>query len=195
MRIAKIERNTKETRIKLRLNIDGSGISKITSGIGFLNHMLETFTKHGLFDIEAQIKGDLEVDQHHTIEDIGIVLGTAFKNALGEKKGIRRAGFFIYPMDESLAMTSIDISGRAYLKYDVSFRTKNIGDLSSELIEDFFQGFVSSIGANVHIKVYYGRSDHHKAESVFKSFAKSLCMACEINPRVKNKIPSTKGIL
>jgi imidazoleglycerol-phosphate dehydratase len=195
MRKAKIERNTKETQIKVSLNIDGSGKSKIYSGIGFLNHMLETFSKHGLFDIEADINGDLFVDQHHTVEDVGIVLGEAFKKALGDKRGIKRAGFFIYPMDESLVMTSIDISGRAYLRFDANFKTKKIGDLSSDVIEDFFHGFASALLANLHIQIYYGRSDHHKVEAIFKCLAKSLLIACEIEPRIKNKIPSTKGIL
>jgi imidazoleglycerol-phosphate dehydratase len=195
MRKSKIERSTKETQIKVSLNIDGTGKSKINSEIGFLNHMLETFAKHGLFDLDADIKGDLIVDQHHTVEDIGIVLGEAFKKALGDKKGIKRAGFFIYPMDESLVMTSLDISGRAFLKFDSTFKTKKIGDLDTDVVEDFFQGFTSALLANLHVKVHYGRSDHHKVEAIFKSLAKSLLMACEIEKRIKNKIPSTKGIL
>jgi imidazoleglycerol-phosphate dehydratase len=195
MRTAKIERSTKETSIKIQLNVDGTGKSQIVSEIGFLNHMLDTFARHGLFDLKAEIKGDLHVDQHHTLEDVGIVLGEAFKKALGEKIGIKRAGFFIYPMDESLAMTSIDLSGRSYLKFDASFKSKKIGDLTTNIIEDFFQGFSSSLGATLHIKIYYGRSDHHKLEAVFKSFAKSLSMACEIDKRNKKNIPSTKGVL
>lgn len=195
MKTTKIERNTKETQIKVDLNIYGTGKSEITSEIGFLNHMLETFSKHGLFDLKAKITGDLHVDQHHTIEDIGIVLGDAFKSALGDKRGIKRNGFCLYPMDEVLVMTALDISGRPFLKFDADFKSKMAGDLHTGVIEEFFQGFVSSLGLTLHIKVYYGRSDHHKIEAVFKSFAKSLKMAVEIEERVKNKIPSTKGVL
>jgi len=195
MRVASIERNTKETQIKVKLNIDGSGQSKIVSEIGFLNHMLETLAKHGLFDISAEIKGDIKVDQHHTIEDVGIALGNAFKNALGEKKGLKRAGFFFYPMDESLATTVIDISGRPYLKMEAKFKNRMVGDFSTEVLEDFFQGFVSSLGATLHIKVHHGRSDHHKIEAIFKALGKSLKEACEIEERSGNEIPSTKGVI
>ena len=195
MRTATVERKTKETQIKIKLNIDGSGKSRIISEIGFLNHMLETFAKHGLFDIEAKIKGDLHVDQHHTVEDTGIVLGEAFKKALGDKRGIKRAGFFIFPMDEALVMTAVDISGRPYLKMDAKFKSKKVGNLQVDLLEDFFQGFAVSLGANLHIKIYYGRSDHHKIEAMFKAFGKALKEACEIEERLKNEIPSTKGTL
>lgn len=195
MRVSNIERDTKETHIKIRLNIDGSGKSKIASEMGFFNHMLETFAKHGLFDVRAEIKGDTKVDQHHSVEDVGIGLGNAFKSALGNKKGLKRAGFFIYPMDEALVMAAIDISGRPYLKMDAKFGNKKVGDLPTELLEDFFQGFVSSLGATLHIQVYYGRSDHHKIEALFKAFGKALKEACEVEKRLKNQVPSTKGIL
>lgn len=195
MRITTIARKSKETQIKIKLNIDGSGKSKISSKIGFLNHLLETLAKHGLFNIEANIKGDIHVDQHHIVEDTGIALGAAFKKALGDKKGIKRAGFFIYPMDESLVMTAVDISGRPYLKMDADFKNKKVGEFSTDSLEDFFQGFVSSLAATLHIRVYYGRSDHHKIEAVFKAFAKSLKEACAEDKRLGNKIPSTKGIL
>ncbi len=195
MRKASIKRNTRETQIKIDLNIDGSGKSSITSEIGFLNHMLETFAKHGIFDLKVEIRGDLHVDQHHTTEDTGIVLGDAFKKALGDKRGIRRAGYFIYPMDEALAMVAIDISGRSFLKWDVEFADKKVGDLDVELLEDFFLAFANALGANLHVRVEYGRSDHHKAEAIFKALAKSMKMACEIEPRLKDDVPSTKGVL
>ncbi|MEE9168415.1 MAG: imidazoleglycerol-phosphate dehydratase HisB [bacterium] len=195
MRKASIKRNTRETQIKIDLNIDGSGKSSITSEIGFLNHMLETFAKHGIFDLKVEIRGDLHVDQHHTTEDTGIVLGDAFKKALGDKRGIRRAGYFIYPMDEALAMVAIDISGRSFLKWDVEFADKKVGDLDVELLEDFFLAFANALGANLHVRVEYGRSDHHKAEAIFKALAKSVKMACEIEPRLKDDVPSTKGVL
>lgn len=195
MRSAKVNRKTRETDIKIKINIDGAGKSRIKSQIGFLSHMLETFAKHGLFDIDAEIKGDVHVDQHHTVEDTGIVLGQAFKNGLGNKKGLRRAGFFIYPMDEALVLAAIDLSGRPYLKIDAKFKGKKIGDLYIDSLEDFFQGFVSALGANLHVKVYYGRSDHHKVEAIFKAFGRSLYQACEIERRLKGKIPSTKGQL
>jgi len=195
MRTASIKRETKETSIQMRVNIDGSGKSNITSEIGFLNHMLETFAKHAIFDLEANITGDIQVDQHHTVEDTGIALGEVIKKALGDKKGIKRAGFFVFPMDESLASVAIDISGRPFLKWNVKFRNKKIGDLSTELIEDFFLGFTTFLGANLHIMIYYGRSDHHKIEAVFKAFAKAMKTACEIDNRVYGEIPSTKGVL
>lgn len=195
MRSAKVNRKTRETDIRIKINIDGAGKSRIKSQIGFLSHMLETLAKHGLFDIDAEIKGDVHVDQHHTVEDTGIALGQAFKNGLGDKKGLRRAGFFIYPMDEVLVLVAIDLSGRPYLKMDARFRRKKIGDLYIDSLEDFFQAFVSALGANLHVKVYYGRSDHHKVEAIFKAFGRSLYQACEIDRRLKGKIPSTKGQL
>jgi imidazoleglycerol-phosphate dehydratase len=195
MRRAIVERESKETHIKVKLNIDGVGKSNITSEVGFFNHLLETFAKHGLFDIEAVLKGDIQVDQHHLVEDTGIVLGQAFKDALGNKEGIKRAGFFVYPMDESLVMVALDISGRPYLKLDARFRNKKVALFSIDSLEDFFQGFVTSLGAALHIRVYYGRSDHHKIEAIFKALGKALKEASEKDKRLKNVLPSTKGIL
>lgn len=195
MRQARVERQTKETRITMKLNIDGAGESRITTEIGFLGHMLDSFAKHGIFDLEAEIQGDLHVDQHHTVEDTGIVLGEVFKKALGEKRGIKRAGFFVYPMDESLVTAAIDISGRSFLKWKAQFRSKKAGDLSTELLEDFFLAFVQALGANLHVLVHYGRSDHHKIEAIFKAFAKAMKQACEIENRLVGEIPSTKGVL
>jgi imidazoleglycerol-phosphate dehydratase len=195
MRKATIKRNTSETQIAMTLNIDGSGKSKIDSPIGFLTHMLESFAKHAIFDLEASIRGDMHVDAHHTVEDTGIALGEALKAALGDKRGIQRAGFWMYPMDEALATVALDLSGRPFLVWDVEFVTPAIGDLPTELFEDFFLGFTNALGANLHVKVHYGRSDHHKIEAVFKALAKSLKTACTIEPRIKNDIPSTKGKL
>ncbi len=195
MRKAIVERKTKETDIIIELNIDGSGKSKISTGIKFLDHMLNLFAKHGSFDLTLKAKGDLEVDQHHTVEDVGITLGDAFKKALLDKKGINRAGYFVMPMDESLAIFSIDIGGRPYLRFDVEFKNLRIGDLDSELVHDFFQGFANNIGANIHAILQYGRTDHHRCEAVFKAFGRALAMACSANPRAKGSIPSTKGVL
>ncbi|MEZ4744639.1 MAG: imidazoleglycerol-phosphate dehydratase HisB [Calditrichia bacterium] len=195
MRKATIERNTSETQISMTLNIDGSGKNQIETPVGFLTHMLDAFAKHGIFDLTAKITGDMHVDAHHTIEDAGIVLGEVLKAALGDKRGIKRAGFWMYPMDEVLASVALDLSGRPFLVWDVDFSTPAIGDFPTELFEDFFLGFTNALAANVHVKVHYGRSDHHKIEAVFKALAKSLKTACEIEPRIKNDIPSTKGKL
>ena len=195
MRSASISRETRETRIAMTVNLDGRGESEIVSPIGFLTHMLETFARHGIFDLQANIEGDLEVDQHHTVEDCGIVLGEVFKKALGDKRGIKRAGFFIYPMDEALATVAIDISGRSFLKLEAEFSNARVGELEIELLEDFFLGFSGALGANLHIRVHYGRSDHHKIEAVFKALAKAMKSACEIEPRIAGTIPSTKGVL
>ncbi len=192
MREAEIERITKETRINMNLNIDGSGKGDIESGIGFFDHMLESFAVHGLFDIKARIKGDLKVDQHHTVEDTGFVLGLAFKKALGAKEGIKRSGFSFFPMDESLAFVAVDLSGRAYARVDAKFRGKKIGDLSTEVIDDFFEGFARGAESTLHAKVLYGRSDHHRAEALFKAFARSMKEACEIEGR---GIRSAKGVI
>lgn len=195
MRKATIERNTSETQISMTLNIDGSGKSQIETPVGFLTHMLDAFAKHGIFDLTAKVNGDMHVDAHHTIEDTGIVLGEVLKAALGDKRGIKRAGFWMYPMDEALASVALDLSGRPFLVWDVDFSTPAIGDFPTELFEDFFLGFTTALATNVHVKVVYGRSDHHKIEAVFKALAKSLKTACEIEPRIKNDIPSTKGKL
>ncbi len=195
MRIAEINRETRETQIKMSINLDGSGAAEIKSPIGFLGHMLDTFSRHGIFDLNAEIAGDLEVDQHHTIEDTGIVLGEVIKKALGDKRGIKRAGFFVYPMDEALVTVAVDISGRPFLKLDAEFSSVAVGEFPVELLEDFLLGFTNALGVNLHVLVHYGRSDHHKIEAVFKGLAKAMKMACEIEPRIKNQIPSTKGVL
>jgi len=195
MRKAEVERKTNETEIKIKLNLDGTEKRKIDTGIGFLNHMLELFAKQGLFDLEIKAIGDLQVDEHHTVEDVGIVLGQAFKKALGEKKGIKRYGFFILPMDETLALAAVDIGGRSYCVMDIQFNREKVGDLSTELVYDFFEALASNLGANIQIKVFYGRNEHHKIEAVFKTFARAMSMAVEIDPRIKGKIPSTKGVI
>ena len=195
MRKAEIERNTNETQIKLKLEIDGSGKRSIDSGIGFLDHMLDLFAKQGLFDLELKAKGDLGVDEHHTVEDIGIVLGQAFKKAIGNKKGIRRYGYFVLPMDEALAMCAMDLGGRPWCVLDADFKREKVGDLSTELLYDFFQAFASNCGANVHMKVFYGRNEHHKIEAIFKAFARAMRMACEMDERAGKELPTTKGTL
>lgn len=195
MRIAKISRKTKETEIEVKLNIDGKGKYNIKTPIGFFTHMLESFAKHGLFDIQLNVKGDLEVDQHHTIEDAGIVLGQAFGKALGDKIGINRAGYFIFPMDEALAIVAVDISGRPYLKFKGKLRRRFCGNFDTDLLEDFFYGFSIGLQANLALKIEYGRSDHHKIEALFKSFAKAMKMACSKDDRALKEMPSTKGLI
>jgi len=195
MRTAKISRKTKETQIEIELNIDGKGEYNIETPIAFFTHILESFSKHGLFDIKLKAKGDLEVDQHHTIEDSGISLGQAFKKALRDKKGINRAGYFVYPMDEALAVVAVDIGGRPYLQYDAKFKRQFCGELDTDLLEDFFQAFAIALGANLVIRMQYGRSDHHKIEAIFKAFAKAMKMACSTDQRAIENIPSTKGVI
>ena len=195
MRTSKIERNTKETTITIELNIDGTGEYQIESKIGFFNHMLESFSKHGLFDIKLKADGDLHIDQHHLVEDVGIVLGQVFKKALGDKKGINRAGYFVYPMDEALAVVAIDIGGRPFLQFDAEFKRRLCGELDTDLLEDFFSGCAINLGANVVVRMPYGRSDHHKIEAIFKAFAKAMKMACSTDPRAIENIPSTKGMI
>jgi imidazoleglycerol-phosphate dehydratase len=194
-RTASLHRKTAETEIRLRLNLDGRGRYAISTGIRFLDHMLELFTRHGGFDLEIQARGDLDVDQHHTVEDIGIVLGQAVKEALGSKKGINRAGYFVMPMDETLALAAIDLSGRPYLVINAPIRARCVGDLQVELLEDFFHSFATSAAANVHLKVAYGRSSHHAVEAMFKAFARALRFACSRDKRLKRQLPSTKGLL
>ncbi|HLY63184.1 MAG TPA: imidazoleglycerol-phosphate dehydratase HisB [Terriglobia bacterium] len=194
-RTAQIYRHTTETDIRLRLALDGRGRYKISTGIRFLDHMLELFTRHGGFDLELTARGDLDVDQHHTVEDVGIVLGEAVREALGDKKGINRAGYFLMPMDETLAVAAIDLSGRAYLVLNAPIKVRLVGDLQAELLEDFFHGFATSAGANVHLKVAYGRSSHHGVEALFKAFARALRFACSRDSRLKSQLPSTKGLL
>jgi imidazoleglycerol-phosphate dehydratase len=195
VRTATIERNTKETQISGTLDIDGQGHYEISTGIRFFDHMLELFTKHGAFDLKIDAKGDLDVDQHHTVEDVGIVLGQLFSKALGDRKGINRAGYFVLPMDETLALVAVDLGGRSALVYKDLVRVRLVGDLQSELVEDFFGGFVQHAAANVHAKVMYGRSNHHKIEAIFKCFARAMRYACSLDERLKDQLPSTKGLL
>lgn len=194
-RNATLRRHTTETQIDLKLTIDGQGHYNIETGIRFLDHMLELFARHGGFDLDLICKGDLDVDQHHTVEDIGIALGEAFSQALGDKKGILRAGYFLMPMDETLAAAAIDLSGRASYVIDTKVRTRIVGDLQTELLPDFFEGFARGIRGNVHLKVLYGRSNHHKIEALFKAFARALRFACSRDQRMKSMLPSTKGLL
>ena len=195
MRKSEISRKTRETDISIALNIDCAGKADIHTSIGFLDHMLESFAKHGLFDIMLQAQGDTHVDQHHLVEDTGIVLGQTFKKALGDKKGINRAGYFVYPMDEALAVVAIDIGGRPYLKFDATFNRRYCGELDTDLMADFFHGFAVNLAANVHVNMPYGRSDHHKIEAIFKAFAKAMKIACSTDPRAKEILPSTKGMI
>jgi len=195
MRSAALERNTKETRIAASLRIEGRGRYEVSTGIRFFDHMLELFTKHGGFDLELKANGDLDVDQHHTVEDVGIVLGQLFSRALGDRKGINRAGYFVLPMDETLAVVAIDLGGRPALVYNDLVKVRRVGDLQTELVHDFFDGFVNNVGGNVHVKVLYGRSNHHKVEAVFKCFARAMKFACSKDARLKDELPSTKGLL
>jgi imidazoleglycerol-phosphate dehydratase len=194
-RTASLRRKTAETDIRLRLNLDGRGRYAVSTGIRFLDHMLELFARHGGFDLELRARGDLDVDQHHTVEDVGIVLGQAVRQALGSKRGINRAGYFIMPMDETLAVAAVDLSGRPYLVMKAAIRARRVGDLDTELLEDFFHGFTTGAGANLHLKVAYGRSSHHAVEALFKAFARALRYACSRDARLKRQLPSTKGLL
>lgn len=194
-RKASINRETKETQIHGTLAIDGQGVYNISTGIRFFDHMLELFTKHGGFDLTLRAKGDLDVDQHHTVEDVGIVLGQLFAKALGDRKGINRAGYFVLPMDETLCVTAVDLGGRPALVYKDAVRVRLVGDLQTELVEDFFGGFVHHAGANLHAKILYGRSSHHKIEAIFKCFARAMRYACSKDARLKDQLPSTKGLL
>jgi imidazoleglycerol-phosphate dehydratase len=195
MRTASLTRNTSETQISGSLRIEGRGKYEITTGIRFFDHMLELFTKHGGFDLQLAAKGDLDVDQHHTVEDVGIVLGQLFAQALGDRKGINRAGYFVMPMDETLAVVALDLAGRPALVYRDLVKVRIVGDLQTELVEDFFGGFVNHAGANLHARVLYGRSSHHKIEAIFKCFARAMKYACSKDARLKNELPSTKGLL
>lgn len=193
-RIAEVSRKTKETDINMELNLDGTGKAQIDTGIGFFNHMLEGFTKHGFFDFRCEIDGDLEVDGHHTVEDAGIVLGQAIKEAVGDKKGIRRYGYFILPMDEVLALCAVDLCGRPYLQFDCDFTTNKVGDFETELVKEFFYAVSYSAGMNLHIKILTPGNNHHMIEAMFKAFAKALDMATGYDERV-NDVLSTKGSL
>ena len=195
MRRAVIERETKETAIRLLLAIEGKGRYDVHTGIRFLDHMLELFARHGGFDLRIDAAGDLDVDQHHTVEDLGIALGEAVSAALGTRRGIHRAGYFVMPMDETLAVAAIDLGGRPHAVVDVKVSAVRVGDLQTELVHDFFEGFAIGARANVHVKVLYGRSSHHKIEAVFKAFGRALRVACAKDRRLARMLPSTKGLL
>ena len=193
-RTATVKLNTNETQITVTINLDGTGKTDLDTGVGFFNHMLDGFARHGLFDLTIHVKGDLNVDDHHTIEDTGIVLGTAIRQACGEKKGIRRFGSCILPMDETLVLTAIDLSGRPYFVYDADFTTDRMGDMSTQMVREFFYAISYSAEMNLHMKIMYGENDHHKAEALFKSFAKSLDQATSPDSRITDVL-STKGSL
>ena len=195
MRKANLHRKTKETDIDLSLSVDGRGRYEISTGIRFFDHMLELFAHHGGFDLMIKADGDLDVDQHHTVEDVGIVLGQAFAEALGNKRGILRAGYFVMPMDETLGLAAVDFSGRTASVIDTKVKTRLVGDLQSELVVDFFEAFARGAHANVHARILYGRSNHHKIESLFKAFARALRAACWRDERMARLLPSTKGLL
>ena len=195
MRRGVIERQTTETSIAITLTLDGRGRYDVRTGVRFLDHMLELFTRHGGFDLRVRAQGDLDVDQHHTVEDIGIALGEAVEAALGSRRGINRAGYFVMPMDESIGVVAIDLGGRAHAVVDARVKTQKVGDLQADLLTDFFEGFARGARANVHLKVLYGRSDHHKVEALFKAFGRALRMACSRDKRLAKVMPSTKGLL
>jgi imidazoleglycerol-phosphate dehydratase len=195
LRRAVVNRTTSETRVHLRLNLDGRGHYDIHTGIRFLDHMLETVARHGGFDLTVRVKGDLDVDAHHTVEDTGLALGEAVTRAVGSKRGIQRAGYFVMPMDETLAVAAIDLSGRPVAVVDLKLAVKRVGDLPAELVQDFFEGFAAAARANVHLKVLYGRSSHHQVEALFKAFARALRAACLRDRRLAGRLPSTKGLL
>jgi len=195
VRRATIKRVTTETAIALRLTLDGSGRYDVHTGIRFLDHMLELVARHGGFDLQIDATGDLDVDQHHTVEDLGIALGEAVTTALGNRRGINRAGYFVMPMDETLAVAAIDLGGRIHTVVDLKLRVRRVGDLQAELVTDFFEGFAQGARANVHLKVLYGRSSHHHVEAIFKAFARALRVACARDRRLARMLPSTKGLL
>jgi imidazoleglycerol-phosphate dehydratase len=195
VRRAVIDRRTKETRIKLSVALDGKGRYRVRSGIRFLDHMLELVARHGAMDLRIDAIGDLDVDQHHTVEDLGITLGEAIAKALGSRRGINRAGYFVMPMDETLAVAAIDLGGRSHAVIDLKTRAARVGDLQTELVADFFDGFALGARANVHVRVLYGRSSHHQVEAVFKAFARALRVACAKDARLARMLPSTKGLL
>jgi len=190
-----IDRRTRETSIRVRLAIDGRGRYDVETGIRFLDHMLELVARHGGFDLEIAASGDLDVDQHHTVEDLGIALGEAVAKALGSRRGINRAGYFVMPMDETLGVAAIDLSGRVHAVTDLRLKVTNVGDLQSELVGDFFDGFAQGARANIHVKVLYGRSSHHQIEAIFKAFARALRYACSRDRRLAKVLPSTKELL
>jgi len=195
VRRAVIDRRTLETRVRIALTLEGKGRYHVATGVRFLDHMLELFARHGGFDLRINAKGDLDVDQHHTVEDVGIALGEAVGQALGTRRGINRAGYFIMPMDETLAVAAIDLGGRPRAVVNLRVRSARVGDLLTELVPDFFEGFASAARANVHVNVQYGRSSHHQIEAVFKAFARALRVACAKDKRLARMLPSTKGLL
>jgi imidazoleglycerol-phosphate dehydratase len=194
-RTASLHRKTRETDIRVRLTLDGHGRYAISTGVRFLDHMLELLARHSGFDLELEARGDLDVDQHHTVEDVGLVLGQAVRQALGSKRGINRAGYFVMPMDETLVLAAIDLGGRPYLVLKAPIKARRVGDLQVELLEDFFHAFATAAAANVHLKVAYGRSSHHAVEALFKAFGRALGVACSRDARLKRQLPSTKGLL
>ena len=195
MRRGVIDRQTRETQIQIALTLEGRGRYAVSTGIRFLDHMLELFARHGAFDLDVKAAGDLDVDQHHTVEDLGIALGEAASKALGDRRGINRAGYFVMPMDEALAVVAIDLGGRAHAVVDTKVRVRYVGDLQSELVHDFFEGFAMGARANIHAKVLYGRSSHHHIEAIFKAFARALRVACSKDKRLAKALPSTKGLI
>jgi imidazoleglycerol-phosphate dehydratase len=195
LRKATLHRKTSETEIRISLTLDGRGKYEVSTGIRFLDHMLELFARHGGFDLKLKAVGDLDVDQHHTVEDVGISLGEAFDRALGDRRGILRAGYFLMPMDETLGLAAVDFGGRAVAVVQSNVRTTKVGDLQTELVSDFFEGFARGARANVHARVLYGRSSHHKVEALFKAFARALRVACSKDRRLRRMLPSTKGLL
>lgn len=195
MRKVQLRRTTAETDIRVRLNLDGRGRARVRTGIRFFDHMLELVARHGAFDLELAARGDLDVDQHHTVEDVGIALGEATRRALGSKRGILRAGYFLMPMDETLAAAAIDLSGRAHCVCHWKLAARRVGDFQTELLEDFFNGFAQAAAANVHLRLLYGRSSHHQVEALFKAFARALRFAVTRDPQLKGILPSTKGLL
>ena len=194
-RYAAIGRKTRETDIRLRLLIEGRGEGRADTGIGFFNHMLAAFAKHGLFDLEVRARGDTEVDQHHLVEDVGIVLGSAFDKALGDKKGIARSGCFAFPMDETLSLVAVDFGGRVHLIFDARFGREFIGGMQSDLVKEFFAGFAQGARCNVAVRLLYEGNDHHKCEGIFKGFARACAQACTVRKRARAVLPSTKGVL
>ena len=195
MRRAMIDRRTNETAISLSLSLDGRGRYRVKTGIRFLDHMLELVARHGGFDLQVKASGDLDVDQHHTVEDLGIALGEAVSAAIANRRGINRAGYLVMPMDETLAVAAVDLGGRPHTVVDLKTRVRRVGDLQTELVHDFFEGFGIGARANVHVKVLYGRSSHHQVEAVFKAFARALRVACAVDKRLARMLPSTKGLL
>jgi imidazoleglycerol-phosphate dehydratase len=195
LRRARVDRKTTETHVKVALNLDGRGRYEIRTGLRFLDHMLELVTRHGALDLKIEATGDLDIDEHHTVEDIGISLGEAVREALGDKRGINRAGYFVMPMDETLAVAAIDFSGRPFAVVNLPFKATQVGDLPTEMVQDFFEGFATAARANVHLKVMYGRSTHHQVEAIFKAFARALRVACSKDRRMARDLPSTKGLL